>query len=59
MRMLLTAVSIIIFNNQAALASDDPFADAKAGKIECFSPNTEKKPALISATTLGNLMERL
>lgn len=43
MRMLLTAVSIIIFNNQAVQASDDPFADAKAGKIECFSPNTEKK----------------
>jgi hypothetical protein len=30
-----------------ALANDDPFAPAKAGKIECLAPDSEKKTCVI------------
>jgi hypothetical protein len=30
-----------------ALANDDPFAPAKAGKIECLAPDSEKKTCVV------------
>ena len=43
--LILAALAIVI-SPQFARADDDPFAPAKAGKLECFAPNSEKKTCL-------------
>ena len=43
--LLFLAVTMLAISH-SAWADDDPFAPAKAGKLECFAPNSEKKTCL-------------